>query len=238
MLEVEDVFSSYGRVKVMSVIMESNELNISEITRRAGISHSSVELHLDFLVKGGPGHREEVQQDKDIQGQPLEPPGVPPAAVPRRLAVARLRPGQPRWPSTERWSRSSAFDVELEDVVPGRVLRAEAHRGDLPPVADVQVGAPFAGLLAADEAAEGELDVLPEGRPDGPDRRSRSVSASILKPSALSYLTPCLMRSENSSRPEPGEREPAPNRIFICPPPSAGTCRRSRPGRGSARGVP
>ena len=53
MLEVEDVFSSYGRTKVISVMMDSNELNISEITRRAGISHSSVELHLAFLVKAG-----------------------------------------------------------------------------------------------------------------------------------------------------------------------------------------
>lgn len=53
MLEVEQVFSSYGRVKVMSVMMECNELNISEITRRAGISHSSVALHLEFLVKAG-----------------------------------------------------------------------------------------------------------------------------------------------------------------------------------------
>ncbi len=53
MLEIEDVFSSYGRVKVMAVIMESNELNISEITRRSGISHSSVEGHLAFLVKEG-----------------------------------------------------------------------------------------------------------------------------------------------------------------------------------------
>jgi len=53
MLEVEQVFSSYGRVKVMSVIMRSEELNISEITRRSGISHSSVALHLDFLVKAG-----------------------------------------------------------------------------------------------------------------------------------------------------------------------------------------
>jgi DNA-binding transcriptional ArsR family regulator len=53
MLEVEDVFSSYGRARVISVIMESDELNISEITRRSGISHSSVELHLEFLVKAG-----------------------------------------------------------------------------------------------------------------------------------------------------------------------------------------
>lgn len=53
MLEVEQVFSCYGRVKVMSLIIKNEELNISEITRRAGISHSSVALHLDFLVKTG-----------------------------------------------------------------------------------------------------------------------------------------------------------------------------------------
>lgn len=53
MLEVEEVFSSYGRVRVMSIIMKSEELNISEITRRAGISHSAVVLHLDFLVREG-----------------------------------------------------------------------------------------------------------------------------------------------------------------------------------------
>lgn len=37
----------------MSVMMEYDELNISEITRRSGVSHSSVALHLDFLVKAG-----------------------------------------------------------------------------------------------------------------------------------------------------------------------------------------
>lgn len=53
MLEVERLFSSPGRVRVMSVMVESNELNISEIARRSGISHSSVCIHLDFLVKNG-----------------------------------------------------------------------------------------------------------------------------------------------------------------------------------------
>jgi len=53
MLEVEKLFSSSGRLKVMDVILESNELNISEITRRSGISHSSVSAHLDALVKAG-----------------------------------------------------------------------------------------------------------------------------------------------------------------------------------------
>lgn len=37
----------------MGIMIESNELNISEITRRSGISHSAVELHLEFLVRAG-----------------------------------------------------------------------------------------------------------------------------------------------------------------------------------------
>jgi DNA-binding transcriptional ArsR family regulator len=37
----------------MGIMMESNELNISEITRRSGISHSSVEIHLELLVELG-----------------------------------------------------------------------------------------------------------------------------------------------------------------------------------------
>ena len=53
MLEVEKLFSSSGRIKVMGIVLESNELNISEITRRSGISHSSVSAHLEFLVKAG-----------------------------------------------------------------------------------------------------------------------------------------------------------------------------------------
>src|SRR5580658_8623064 len=51
--QVEELFSSYGRVKIMDIMMESNELNISEITRRSGISHSSVEAHLQVLVELG-----------------------------------------------------------------------------------------------------------------------------------------------------------------------------------------
>ena len=51
--QVEELFSSYGRVKIMTIMMESNELNISEITRRSGISHSSVEVHLELLVELG-----------------------------------------------------------------------------------------------------------------------------------------------------------------------------------------
>jgi DNA-binding transcriptional ArsR family regulator len=53
MLEVERLFSSHGRTKIMSVMIESSELNISEIGRRSGVSHSSVGLHLGFLVRAG-----------------------------------------------------------------------------------------------------------------------------------------------------------------------------------------
>ncbi len=53
MLEVERLFSSYGRTKVLTVMLESGELNISEITRRSGLSHTSAARHLEFLAKSG-----------------------------------------------------------------------------------------------------------------------------------------------------------------------------------------
>ena len=52
-LEIERLFSSYGRTKVLTVLLESGELNISEITRRSGLSHSSAARHLEFLAKAG-----------------------------------------------------------------------------------------------------------------------------------------------------------------------------------------
>jgi predicted transcriptional regulator len=52
-LEVETLFSSYGRTRVLEIMLESGELNISEITRRSGLSHSSTAKHLEFLVDYG-----------------------------------------------------------------------------------------------------------------------------------------------------------------------------------------
>ncbi|HMD78355.1 MAG TPA: winged helix-turn-helix domain-containing protein [Nitrososphaerales archaeon] len=37
----------------MTVMLETEELNISEITRRVGLSHSATARHLDFLTKSG-----------------------------------------------------------------------------------------------------------------------------------------------------------------------------------------
>jgi DNA-binding transcriptional ArsR family regulator len=38
---------------VLTVLLETGELNISEITRRSGLSHSSAARHLEFLAKAG-----------------------------------------------------------------------------------------------------------------------------------------------------------------------------------------
>jgi len=38
---------------VLTIMLETGELNISEITRRSGLSHSAVARHLEFLTKSG-----------------------------------------------------------------------------------------------------------------------------------------------------------------------------------------
>ncbi|HUH82625.1 MAG TPA: ArsR family transcriptional regulator [Nitrososphaerales archaeon] len=45
--------SSYGRTKVLTIMLETGELNISEITRRSGLSHSATAQHLEYLTKSG-----------------------------------------------------------------------------------------------------------------------------------------------------------------------------------------
>ena len=45
--------SSYGRTKVLTIMLETGELNISEITRRSGLSHSATARHLEFLTRLG-----------------------------------------------------------------------------------------------------------------------------------------------------------------------------------------
>lgn len=45
--------SSYGRTKILTLMLEAGELNISEVTKRSGLSHSSTARHLEFLVASG-----------------------------------------------------------------------------------------------------------------------------------------------------------------------------------------
>jgi len=46
---LEEVFSSRGRVKVLRVLVKFKELNISEVARKANLSHTAVERHLEKL---------------------------------------------------------------------------------------------------------------------------------------------------------------------------------------------
>lgn len=51
--DVEEILGSRGRIRVLKVLSESRELNISEIGRRTGLNYSSVERHLSKLRELG-----------------------------------------------------------------------------------------------------------------------------------------------------------------------------------------
>lgn len=51
MMMVEDVFSSRGRVRILRILSEIGELNISEIARRAGLNYTTTNEHLQVLEK-------------------------------------------------------------------------------------------------------------------------------------------------------------------------------------------
>lgn len=48
-MAIEDVFSSKGRVKILRILSEIGELNISEIARRAGLNYTTTNQHLELL---------------------------------------------------------------------------------------------------------------------------------------------------------------------------------------------
>ncbi|MCK5631955.1 winged helix-turn-helix transcriptional regulator [Candidatus Bathyarchaeota archaeon] len=50
-MKVEDVFSSRGRVRILRLLSEIEELNISEIARRAGLNYTTTNEHLRILEK-------------------------------------------------------------------------------------------------------------------------------------------------------------------------------------------
>ena len=45
----EELLGSRGRIRVLKVLAESGELNISEVGRRTGMNYTSVERHLEAL---------------------------------------------------------------------------------------------------------------------------------------------------------------------------------------------
>jgi len=52
-MPIEDVFSSRGRVKILRILAEIGELNISEIARRAGLNYTTTNQHLEALENSG-----------------------------------------------------------------------------------------------------------------------------------------------------------------------------------------
>jgi len=46
---IEEIFSSKGRMKILRILSEIGELNISEIARRAGLNYATTNQHLQIL---------------------------------------------------------------------------------------------------------------------------------------------------------------------------------------------
>ncbi len=51
--EIEDVLSSRGRVRILKLLAELGELNVSAISRTINLNHSAVKEHLRFLTEVG-----------------------------------------------------------------------------------------------------------------------------------------------------------------------------------------
>ncbi len=52
-MQIEEVFSSKGRVKILRILAGIGELNISEIARRAGLNYATTNQHLLILENAG-----------------------------------------------------------------------------------------------------------------------------------------------------------------------------------------
>ena len=52
-MNIEDVFSSKLRIKILKLLMQMGELNISEIARRLGVNYNIVNKHLKVLEDEG-----------------------------------------------------------------------------------------------------------------------------------------------------------------------------------------
>ena len=50
---IEDVLCSRVRLKILKVLMQSDELNVSEIARKIGVNYASTKMHLEALEKEG-----------------------------------------------------------------------------------------------------------------------------------------------------------------------------------------
>ncbi|MEM3536170.1 MAG: winged helix-turn-helix domain-containing protein [Candidatus Bathyarchaeia archaeon] len=52
-MNVEDVLSSRIRMRVLKILVQMRELNVSEIARRLGVNHNTASKHLKVLEDEG-----------------------------------------------------------------------------------------------------------------------------------------------------------------------------------------
>jgi CRISPR locus-related DNA-binding protein len=52
-VELEDFFSSKIRMKILKILMQMGELNVTRIARRLGVNHSTISKHLKILEDEG-----------------------------------------------------------------------------------------------------------------------------------------------------------------------------------------
>jgi len=52
-MSIETIFSSKGRVKILKILVDIGELNISEIARRARLNYTTTNQHLQALEESG-----------------------------------------------------------------------------------------------------------------------------------------------------------------------------------------
>ena len=52
-MDVEDVFSSKLRIKILKILMQVGELNVSGIARRLGVNYNTTSKHLKVLEDEG-----------------------------------------------------------------------------------------------------------------------------------------------------------------------------------------
>lgn len=52
-MELEDFFSSKIRMKILKILVQVGELNVTRIAHRLGISHSTISKHLKILEDEG-----------------------------------------------------------------------------------------------------------------------------------------------------------------------------------------
>ncbi|MCS7097019.1 MAG: winged helix-turn-helix domain-containing protein [Candidatus Methanomethylicia archaeon] len=51
-MEIEEILTSKGRIKILKLLTMERELNISEIMKQTGLSYASVNRHLEELKRG------------------------------------------------------------------------------------------------------------------------------------------------------------------------------------------